>query len=120
MFSKIHLRLEFDINKAKRVGRSDVILVMTDICNAFGSVRHKLIEFALKLYQFGQDFIDLVLDMSKKLSTSLTVNGESKTISQNIGVFQGDPLSPISFNIVINMVLDPFNYPEVVMKHGVA
>jgi hypothetical protein len=57
--------------------------------------------------------------MYKDLSISLTVNGESQTIPQNIGVFQGDPLSPILFNIVINLVLEPLNYPEIVKKHGV-
>jgi hypothetical protein len=79
--------LEFAINKAKKIGRSDVILAMTDLSNAFGSVRHKLIEFALKHYHFSLDFIELVKDIYEDLSVSLTVNGESQVIPQKIGVF---------------------------------
>jgi hypothetical protein len=111
--------LEFAINKARKIGRSNVILVMTDLSNAFGSVRHKLIEFALKHYHFSNDFIDLLIDMYDDLSISLTVNKESQVISQKIGVFQGDPLSPILFNIVINMILEPLNYPHIVKQHGI-
>lgn len=108
--------LEFSINKARKIGRSDVILVMTDLINAFGSVRHKLIEFALKHYHFSQDFIELILDMYKDLSISLKIQNESQVIPQKIGVFQGDPLSPILFDIVINMILEPLNYPQIVKK----
>lgn len=40
-------------------------------------------------------------------------------VSQNIGVFQGNPLSPILFNIVLNLILEPLSDKNVVKDHGI-
>ena len=111
--------LQEAIFKAKSTGRSDVVLVMTDISNAFGSVRHKLIEFALRHYRFSEDFIQLMRSIYEELQVKIQIGKESCTVSQNIGVFQGDPLSPILFNIVLNLILEPLSNKDVVKEHGI-
>jgi hypothetical protein len=107
------------ISKAKSTGKSQVVLIMTDLTHAFDSVRHQLIEFALRHYKFSDDFIDLVRSIYDGLSVSLQVGDEECSFDQTIGVFQGDPLSPILFNIVLNLVLEPLSDPKTVQDHGV-
>ena len=45
--------------------------------------------------------------MYKDLQVTFSLGNESQTVKQDRGVFQGDPLSPILFNIVVNMLLEP-------------
>ena len=98
----------------KTSAKKEMILVMTDLANAFGSIKHSLILFALKFYQFPDNFIKLVKSQYENLKFRLKLNRKSITIEQEIGVFQGDVLSPILFNIVMNLILEPFESKELV------
>ena len=93
-------------------------LVATDLSNAFGSVRHAFIEFALKRYLFPVWMVRKVRALYGNLQWVLP--GTTAPIQQKIGVFQGDPLSPTLFNVAINMVLEALDNPLLAEKHGVS
>jgi molecular chaperone GrpE (heat shock protein) len=90
----------------KGSGPKEIIMITTDISNAFGSVLFKTIDFALKKYGFGLWFRLIVKSIYSKLKVRISKDGKSVTVKQEIGVFQGDPLSSILFIIVMNISLE--------------
>jgi hypothetical protein len=57
--------------------------------------------------------------LSGRSIRSITVDGKSSTVDQEIGVFQGDCLSPILFNITINLLLEGLSDEKFVRENGV-
>ena len=47
--------------KDARKSRHSLAVLWLDLANAYGSVPHKLIEFALKRYSVPRDWIDLIM-----------------------------------------------------------
>ena len=78
-----------------------------DLANAYGSVNHGLIAFSLKHYGVSDPFISLVANFYTGLSASVSTHSWSTScIPIRKGVFQGDPLSVIIFNTVMNTYID--------------
>ena len=78
-----------------------------DLANAYGSVHHSLINFSLKCYHAPPVFHSIVQSLYKDLSASIiTKDWSTPAISLEIGVYQGDPLSVVIFNTVINTLVD--------------
>lgn len=103
---------------AKSNGRTEVILIMTDFANAFGTVRHSLIDFALNHYKFPQKIKNLIRDIYKGLKLHIQVEKDKTTVPYDIGVFQGCSLSPTLFLITINLVLTIISNKKIVAEHG--
>ena len=79
-----------------------------DLENAYGSVPHKLITFALNHYQVNPHLVELVCNLYTNLTASvLTPLWPAASFAMEIGVFQGDLLSVSIFNVVINTLVDP-------------
>jgi hypothetical protein len=87
-------------------GKAEMILVMTDLSNAFGTVRHSLIDFILNYYHFPHYLVNIINEMYKNLTIRFTVKNETDSVNFQIGVFQGDVASPILFLCVINLFTD--------------
>ena len=78
-----------------------------DLANAYGSVHHQLISFCLQHYHAPQSFIDSVMDIYSGLSASFQSSKWSTApVPLRVGVYQGDPLSPIIFNTVMSTLVD--------------
>ena len=78
-----------------------------DLANAFGSVRHNLIQFALEWYHVPKIIRDIVLNYYERLCASIvTPDWSTMFFMYDIGCFQGCILSPILFNCVFNLLLD--------------
>jgi hypothetical protein len=93
------------INNARQK-KSDISLVWLDLCNAFGSVPHSLIQANLLKLGFPQTFIDIVNDIYTDSTCQIRhANGLTDRIPIFRGVKQGDPLSPLLFNIAIEPVI---------------
>ncbi|KAL0218288.1 hypothetical protein RCL1_009136 [Eukaryota sp. TZLM3-RCL] len=106
------------IRKCEQNCKTELVIVMTDLKNAFGSVRHSFIMFALNHYKFDQNFIELVSSFYDGHTFRLSFNDEVFTINQHIGVFQCDVLSPVSFLIAVNLLMEPPDVPTVVSRFG--
>ena len=90
-------------------GKTEMVMIMTDLSNAFGTVRHSLIDFALRFYHFPPSLISLIAEMYKNLKIRFDINQETDTVDFEIGVFQGDVASPIIFLCVINLFTQLLN-----------
>ena len=89
---------------AKRHKRS-IAMVWIDLKNAFGSVKHNLIQRALQRYHIPLKIRNLVYSYYERL-TAFIKRPLTQTFRYSIGVFQGCPLSPILFNICFQILLD--------------
>ena len=89
------------LKDARRRSRSICCCCWLDFCNAFGSVRHKLIDFAIAHYKGSSQIRSVVRNLYNDLFGSVIVNGNvTNPFPYRIGVFQGDPLSVAIFNTV--------------------
>lgn len=80
-----------------------------DLANAYGSVRHSLISFSLRHYSYHapSQFHATVEAFYSNLTATITSFARSTPpIPLEIGVYQGDPLSAVNFNTVINTMVD--------------
>ncbi len=78
-----------------------------DLSKAFDCIDRDVIYKNLRSAGIPRRLVNLVADMHRKTEACYRVEGErSKYISTIKGVPQGDPLSPIIFNLVINPMLE--------------
>lgn len=96
--------LEACLRKAHR-GKSNLFLAMLDMANAYGSVAHEAVFRALELKGADEATVEYVKDLYRSYITTLTSRGKNVVVVVQRGILQGDPLSPILFNMVIDQVL---------------
>ena len=78
-----------------------------DLANAYGSVPHGLIQFALQHYNSPPQFMNTVSGLYSGLSATITTTGwATASVPLQIGVYQGDPLSVVIFNTVMCTLID--------------
>ena len=84
-----------------------LVLSFIDLANAYGSVRHNLIQFALWWYHVDPLIIELVLDYYEKLQAKIQTNfWSTQFFLFEIGLFQGCVHSTILFDCVFQLLLD--------------
>ncbi len=76
------------IENARKNSKQELV-VLTDLADAFGSIRH----FALEHYGLDQELRIVIKSLFTDLSVSLELNGETDQITQEKGVFQGLPFA---------------------------
>lgn len=86
-------------------------VVSLDLRKAFDTVSHSSLTRALKRHDIEAGLIQYIISSLKGCTTQMKVDGRNTTppIHINRGVKQGDPLSPILFNLVIDELLDELN-----------
>ena len=78
-----------------------------DIANAYGSVHHSLIQFALQHYHAPPQFISILQALYSELNaTVITKSWDTPLVSLQKGMYQDDPLSVVIFNTVMNTLVD--------------
>ena len=84
---------------AKRHQRSlDVTLL--DLRNAFGEIHHGLIKFALDYHYVRAELIAVFSSICDNFKVTISRNNSwSEAMVVERGVLQGDPASPLIFNI---------------------
>ena len=76
----------------------------------YGSVHHSLIDFSLHRYHAPSHFCNVVASLYSGLSARVSTDAwTTPSFLLNIGVYQGDPLSGVIFNTVINTLVDTLN-----------
>jgi hypothetical protein len=94
------------LREAKDVQRS-IVVAWLDLANAYGSVRHNLIQFALNWYHVPLQVQKLVFAYYEQLQAKvITPSWETRNFLYEIGLFQGCVLSTILFDCVFNLLLD--------------
>lgn len=90
-------------------------IVSLDLQKAFDSVGHGVVVDVLKKRGLPSEFVDYIKHIYGKAHTNLTFMRESKSVRIGKGVLQGDPLSPVIFNCIMDealQVIDPVvGYP---------
>lgn len=83
-----------------------LFMASLDIAKAFDSVSHKTIEETLQVMGVPEPMVMYIKDVYAGSSTQLCCNGwTSAKIHPDCGVKQGDPMSPMIFNMVIDRLL---------------
>lgn len=83
-----------------------LFLASLDIAKAFDSVSHKAIRETLEIMGVPSPMTEYIMDVYDNSTTSLTCNGwTSEHIKPLCGVKQGDPMSPLIFNMVVDRLL---------------
>ena len=101
-----HAKLAAILRDARTKHKS-LAVCWLDLANAYSSVHHSLIKFSLVHYHAPPSFSRLIQAMYDGLSASvMTPDWSTPAFSLQIGVYQGDPLSVIIFNTIINTMVD--------------
>ena len=86
--------------------QKNLYLAWLDLKNTFGSVPHDVIRVTLEHLGVPDSVVQLVSNVYTNASTVInTPSGLTPTISLLSGVKQGCPLSPILFNLCIEIIL---------------
>jgi hypothetical protein len=84
-----------------------IVVSWLDLKNAYGSVRHNLIQFALSWFHVPKLIRGLIFDYYEKICAQIRVKDKRTPFFLfDIGLFQGCVLSCILFNCVFQMLLD--------------
>ncbi|KAF8774011.1 Retrovirus-related Pol polyprotein type-2 like protein [Argiope bruennichi] len=86
--------------------RRELDIASIDLQKAFDSISQEALLRALEDLHLPQVFINYVEDVYKNSYTTLEFNdGRHTTVRPTVGVRQGNPLSPIPFNIALDAFL---------------
>ena len=84
-----------------------IIICWLDLANAYGSVRHNLIQFALHWYHVPEVIQEIIFNYYEQLCAMVTANNWSTGFFLfDIGLFQGCVLSTILFDCVFQLLFD--------------
>ena len=93
------------LNGYHKKNRSPRITLKIDISKVFDSVRWDFLLQTLKVMQFPSDFVDCIRACITTPSFSLSINGvTSGFFKGKSGLRQGDPISPLLFTVVMNVL----------------
>ena len=101
-----HLKLSSILSEAQSKHKA-LAICWLDLANAYGSVHHSLIQFSLRHYQAPPQFLSILQSLYSGLNAKvITPDWETPLVSLEKGVYQGDPLSVVIFNTVMNTLVD--------------
>ena len=87
--------------------KRQIVTTWIDLANAYGSVRHNLIQFALDWYHVPSQVQELIFTYYEKLMAKVvTKEWSTDFFLFDIGLFQGCVLSTILFDCVFQLLLD--------------
>ena len=93
--------------KEARTVHRQIVVTWIDLANAYGSVRHNLIQFALNWYHVPLLIQKIIFDYYEKLCAMvITQKWSTGFFLFDIGLFQGCVLSTILFDCVFQLLID--------------
>ena len=97
----LNIALSYETLKGAKKHGKNIYASWIDLQNAFGNIRHALIQYALKRYHFPLKFRKLVFNCYDFLFAKVQTKQWS-----SIGVFQDCTISPVLFLSVFQMPID--------------
>ena len=102
-----HSTLLHHIMKDARLNQRSIVVTLLDLRNAFGEVSHSLIRSCLDYHHVPDTAIQLFSNIYKdSYVTVASSNDCTNPIKVDRGVLQGDPCSPLLFNICFNTLME--------------
>ena len=102
-----HACISQEAQRDTRRHRCSICFAWVDLRNAFGSVRHMLVQHFLRRYHFPSHVCKLILNYYERLLAKVSINGGmTHTFHFAVGVFLGCVLSPALFYICFQPLLD--------------
>ena len=106
------------VGQARR-NKKKLSLAWLDIRNAFGSVPHAVILTTLGYLGVPEELVSLIMNAYQGASTTIKLpDGSTRSIPIQAGVKQGCPLSPILFNLCIELILRRVKEAAANLKSG--
>ena len=97
----------FEALREAKEEQRQIVVSWIDLANAYGTVRHNLIQFALNWYHIPIVIQELIFNYYNQLCAKVvTANWHTDFFLFDIGLFQGCVLSTILFDCVFNLLLD--------------
>ena len=97
-----NIRLILDVIEFTETNEIPGVILLLDIQKAFDSVNHKYLLHVLRRFNFGDKFIKWISTIYTGRKSYVINNGFlSKAIDMERGIFQGCPISPYLFLLVI-------------------
>ena len=101
-----HTELLSNIINNARIKQRQVIITLLDLKNAFGEVNHDLIIKALEYHHVPEELKVLIKNYYNGYNISIgTEDYTTDPIAVKKGVLQGDCLSPLLFNMIVNTLI---------------
>ena len=102
-----HNQTLIDIIRKKISSKKDAYIIWMDLQNAFGSVKHNLMQAALKFYNIPDDMIQLLMSLYRDCSVKVVTNDwTSDPFRVEKGSLQGGPEAGLVFNMAWNIGLE--------------
>ena len=81
--------------------------MLLDLKNAFGKVSHNLLHMVLKYHHIPDHIINLAKSLYANYQLTIATDSYvTSPITVRCGVLQGDSLSPLLFNLVVNALIN--------------
>ena len=97
------------INHARKKQR-DLVVTLVDLKSAFGEIDHKLLAEVLKYHKVPDHMISLITSLYTDYFISVATDSYlTSPIKVRHGVLQGDSLSPLLFNLIVNTLITTIN-----------
>ena len=101
------------VNHARKKQRS-IIIMLLDLKNAFGQVRHNLLLSILKDHHIPDHIINLVKSLYTNYQLAIATDSYvTSPITVHRGVLQGDSVSPLLFNLVMNSLINTIKQDKI-------
>ena len=105
--------MSFIINNARLKQRS-LVVTLLDLRNAFGEVHHNLLSTILQYHHIPSEICSLIESLYRGYQVSIATNTFiTDPIAVQRGVLQGDSLSPLLFNLVVNTLINTIKVEKV-------
>ena len=90
-----------------------IVVTLLDLKNAFGEINHKLIISALQYHHIPMEITNLIENIYSNCQISIATGTQNTPlINVTKGVLQGDPCSPLIFNICFNPLMKLISQPK--------